>query len=616
MIHSVKSSFAGPTTDGISQGKPYNLQSMTQELTTPLKTVLLPSSVTVKKLSEILHLPVAAVITELMKNGILATINEEIDFDTATIIAQDLGFEAKAAEEEIEEGRLTIEGFTKLLIEEKSSGKNLSPRPPIVTILGHVDHGKTTLLDTIRKANVAAGEAGGITQHISAYQVKKHKQLITFIDTPGHEAFSAMRKRGLSIADIAILVVAADDGVRPQTKEVIEYLKEHKLPVIVAINKIDKPEAKPERVKQELAEHGILFEEWGGDTMCTEISAKGNINIDKLLDNILLVAEVEDFRADHKRDGFAVILESHLDPQKGPVATALVRTGTLKVGQDVIAGSAFGRIRRIEDFAGKNLQTAGPSVPATLYGFSAAPQTNDIVQVVSGKSLARSRSKEAATGKNKLGKIQTEDEENIKKLPVLLKADVQGSLEAIDQILSTIHSDEVTLELIASGVGSITESDVRMAASANALILGFNSEPTSVAKRMAENAKITIETYNIIYKLVEAIKDKLTAMLPPEIVRTDSGRLAVLAIFKTGKRDMIVGGRVSEGKFLRGSLIEIKRNDEIVGKGKMLNLQRNKENADEVGQGNECGVVFEGNTKIEVGDTLICYKEEEKRRIL
>lgn len=592
---------------------------MTTETEPIVEIIGLPSSVTVKKLAELLSVPVAAVITELMKNGILATINEEIDFDTASIIAGELGFETKPALEEVLEGSLTLEGLNKLLAEEKNSGKNLSPRPPIVTILGHVDHGKTTLLDTIRKASVAAGEAGGITQHISAYQAKKHKELITFIDTPGHEAFSAMRKRGLSIADIAILVVAADDGVRPQTKEVIEFLKEHKLPTIVAINKIDKPEAKPERVKQELAEHGVLFEEWGGDTMYIEVSAKSNINIDKLLDSILLVAEVEDFRADQKRDGLAVILESHLDPQKGPVATALVRTGTLKIGQDIVAGGAFGRIRRIEDFLGKSLPSAGPSVPATLYGFNSTPQTNDVVQVVSGKGLARLRSKEALlkdTAKSKVGKIQNEDEKEMKKLTILLKADVQGSLEAIEQILSTIQSDEVILEILDSAVGSITESDVRTASSANALIVGFNSEPTSVAKRLAETSKVEIVTYNIIYKLVDAIKDRLTALLPPEIVRTDFGRLSVLAIFKTGKRDMIVGGRVSEGKLVRGSLIEIKRDDEIIGSGKMQNLQQNKQNADEVGQGNECGVVFEGTVKITAGDTLICYKEEEKRRTL
>ncbi len=583
---------------------------------TPSQNVTLPSSVTVKKLSEYLNVPVTALITELMKNGILATINEEIDFETASVIASDLGFETTLAEEESAEGVITLESLNKILSEEKTSGKNLSPRAPVVTILGHVDHGKTTLLDTIRKASVASGEAGGITQHISAYQVKKQKQLITFVDTPGHEAFAAMRKRGLSIADIAILVVAADDGVRPQTKEVITYLKERKLPVIVAINKIDKPEAKPERVKQELAEHGILFEDWGGDTMSIEISAKNNINIDKLLESILLVAEVEDFRADHKRDGLAVVLESHLDPQKGAVATVLVRTGSLKVGQDIVAGKTFGRIRRIEDFAGRNLEVAIPSVPATIYGFNDTPQVNDIAHVVSNKGQARSYSKEALSKDGPRMIATGEEEEETKKLYLVIKADVQGSLEAILQILDSIHSDEVSLQIIASAVGSITESDIKIAETAGALVVGFNSEPTSVAKRLAEKSNIEIVTYNIIYKLVESLKERMADLLPPEIIRTDSGSLSVLAVFKTGKRDMILGGRVSEGKLLRGSLIEVVRDGEILGTGKMTNLQQNKQNADEVGQGNECGVVFEGNIKIAVGDTLVCYKEEERKRTL
>lgn len=589
------------------------------QATTP-KKVKIPSSVSVKKFAEILNLPVPRVITELMKNKIFATINEEIEFDTASIIAQDLGFETEEDLEAAGEATLTLERLLEICAQEKTSGKKLDGRPPVVTILGHVDHGKTTLLDTIRKANVAGGEAGGITQHISAYQVKKHGKTITFIDTPGHEAFSGMRQRGVSIADIAILVVAADDGVRPQTKEVITYLKERKLPVIVAINKIDKPEANLQRVKQELAEHDILIEEWGGQVMCVEISAKQNIGIDKLLENILLVAEVEDFQADTKRDGLAIVLESHLDPQKGPVATILVKTGTLKVGQDITAGTAYGRIRRIEDFAGKSITVATPSMPIILYGLNAPANTNDVVQVVSGKMAARVKSKEALLGKSatatKKSSSDQSQEDGIKRLNIILKSDVQGSLEAIQQILGTIHSNEVAVHEIASGVGSITESDVKLAETAGAIILGFNVTPTPVAKRMAEMSQVSIESFNIIYKLVEAVKDKLSAMLPPEIIRTDLGRLSVLAIFKTGKRDMIVGGRVTSGKMIRNAQIEVKRDDEVIGKGKLANLQHNKNNTDEVGQGNECGVTFEGSVKIQVGDTLICFKEEEKKRTL
>ena len=585
------------------------------------KIVKIPESISVKKFSEFLNLPVSRVITELLKNKILATINEEIDFETASIIANDLGFETEKDEAAESRGLTTLEKLVEICKREKESGKNLQSRPPIVTILGHVDHGKTTLLDAIRKTSVAAGEAGGITQHIRAYQVKKRGKVITFVDTPGHEAFSAMRERGVGIADIAVLVVAADDGVRPQTKEVIAYLKEKNIPTIVAINKVDKPEANSLRVKQELADNGIVMEEWGGKIISSEISAKKNIGIDGLLDNILLVAEVEDFQADSKRDGLAVVLESHLDPQKGPVATVLVKTGNLKVGQDIVAGSTFGRIRKMEDFSGKNLMSAGPSAPITIIGLESAPNTNDIIQVVSGKSAARMKStefkqqinnKKSVAGKQKI----YEPEEEIQKLNLIIKADVQGSLEAIEQILSTIKSEEVMINYIHTRVGNITESDVKLAASSRGIIVGFNIEITPVAKRLAEASEVEIKKFTVIYDLVKNVKKLLSDLIPPEIIRTDLGKLTVLAIFKRGKGNMIVGGRITQGKMEKGVMIEVKRNNEIIGNGKIANLQQNKVNAEEVNQGNECGITFEGNVKINTGDTIIAYKKEEKRKTI
>ncbi len=588
------------------------------------KKVNLPPTITVKKFSELLGLSLNTVITELMKNGILATINEQIDFETASIIAQDLGYEA--SEEIIEAGAaMTLEKLLEILKKEKESGENLHPRPPVVTILGHVDHGKTTLLDTIRKTNVAAKEAGGITQHIRAYQVKKKGQLITFVDTPGHEAFSAMRERGVSIADIAVLVVAADDGVRPQTKEVIEYLLAKKIPTIVAINKIDKPEANIQRVKKDLADHGILLEDWGGQVLSSEISAKQNIGIDGLLENILLVSEVEDFKAAGKNPALGIVLESHLDPHKGPVAIVLIKTGILKEGQDIIAGSAHGRVRKIEDFTGKKILEAGPSAPVAIIGLNIAPNANDILQAVTGKS-AKSKLEElrglSKTQTGKMGDFTAQKlfksiaDEKIKKLNIILKADVQGSLEAVEQILAEIKSDEVAVHYIATGVGNTTESEVRLAQASGAIIYGFNVETTPVASRLAESSRVEIKNYKIIYELVTDIKNKLIAMLPPEIERTDLGKMKVLAIFKTGKKDMIVGGKVASGKIANSSLIEVMRSDAVIGKGKLFNLQQNKVNVDEVASGNECGITFDGETKIKEGDVLVSYKEEVKKKSL
>ncbi|HAV11631.1 MAG TPA: translation initiation factor IF-2 [Candidatus Moranbacteria bacterium] len=587
------------------------------------KPVKIPATITVKKFSEVLNVPVSVIITELLKNKILATINEEIDYETASIIAEDLGFVTEEYVEIVDDQTMTLEKLLEICKTEKESGKNLQSRPPVVTILGHVDHGKTTLLDTIRKASVAEKEAGGITQHISAYQTKKKGQLITFVDTPGHEAFSGMRERGVSIADIAVLVVAADDGVRPQTKEVIKYLKEKKIPTVVAINKVDKPDANIQRVKQELADNDILIEQWGGSYICAEVSAKQNIGIDELLESILLVAEVEDFKADNKRDALGVVLEAHLDPNKGPVATILIKTGTLKVGQDVVVGKTYGRIRKIEDFIGKSLPVAGPSTPVSIMGLIDNPNTNDVLQVASGKTAARLKSKgigeassdqrERLTSQNMMRKIE---DEKVQKLNIILKADVQGSLEAIEQILSTIKSDEVAINYIEIGVGSITESDIKIASPSKAAIFGFNAEPTPVAKRLAEANGVEIKTYKIIYELVAEVKRLLIEMLPPEIIRTDYGKMEILGIFKTGKHDMIVGGKVIEGKIVKKSSIEVYRGEKMIGKGSLSNLQQNKVPADEVEKGNECGLVFEGDTKIKEGDVLLSYTEEERKKTL
>ncbi len=587
------------------------------------KKIIIPHSITLKRFSELLGVPVNIVITELIKNGIFATINEKIDFETASIIAQDLGYES--CEEAQDTGNsMTLEKLLELCKKEVESGENLKKRPPIVTILGHVDHGKTTLLDTIRKTSVAMKESGGITQHISAYQVKKKGQLITFIDTPGHEAFSAMRERGVSLADIAVLVVAADDGVRPQTKEVIEYLLTKKIPIVVAINKIDKPGINIQKVKQELAENGILLEEWGGAVLSSKISAKQNIGIDDLLDNILLIDEVEDFRANQERNALGIILEAYLDPHKGPVSNVLVKTGILKEGQDVIAGNTFGRVRRLEDFTGKRISEAKPGTPVSLIGLRSTPNSNDILQVVASKSIGQSKLNETRifshtdNGSN----LNTEKiysslaNAKLDKLNLIIKADVHGSLEAIQQILSEINSNQVAIEYIGTGVGNITESDVRFAAASKAVIFGFNAEITSVAKRMAENSNVEVKNYKIIYELVDDIKARLIAMLPDEFERVEFGKMKVLAIFKTGKHDMIVGGKVTSGRIENNSLLEVERKDMLIGKGKMGNLQSNKVDVNDCVRPNECGVTFMGDTKIKVDDTLISYKENLKKKAL
>ncbi len=582
------------------------------------KKVTIPEVVSVKRFSEILDLPVTTVMGELMKNGIMATINEEIDFETASIIGEELGYtileDLEIADNEI----ITLEKLFEICEKEKTSDKKLVERPPIVTVLGHVDHGKTTLLDAIRKTQVAKGETGGITQHITAYQAKKKGKLITLVDTPGHEAFAAMRERGVSIADIAILVVAADDGVRPQTKEVIKYLLEKSIPTVVAINKIDKPDANVDRVKKELADFNLIIEEWGGDIICNEVSAKNNIGIGKLLESVLLLAEVEEFEADANRDGLAIVLESHKDPQKGPVTTALVKTGSLQVGQDITVGNVYGRIRRLEDYNGNSVKKAPPSMPVTIFGLNAPAETNTIIQVANAKRSARLKSKEIAEkmAGNKKNVKSISSNDNIPKLNIIIKSDVQGSIEALEELLSQIPQQKVAINFVNSGVGNITESDVKLAINTDSIIYGFNVSTNAVARRLA-NDEIEIKNFGVIYEIVDDIKNNLIELLPEEIERTYFGKLEILGVFFTERDKMIVGGKVIDGKIIsKDAKIDVYRNDKLIGTGELENLQHNKVNIDEVRKGKECGITFRGNTKIKLGDVFEIYTQVIKEKSL
>ncbi len=596
--------------------------SMPQENKTLVK---IPFQLTVGDLAKRLEISAIEVIKKLMENGVMASINQIIDYETAVLIAEEFGFETSIEESAIDDEILTIEKLGELLKLEQETSDTLTMRAPIVTILGHVDHGKTTLLDTLRKTHIAEKESGGITQHISAYQAKKKGELITFIDTPGHEAFASMRERGAGIADIAILVVAADDGVKPQTKEVALFLMENKIPTIVAVNKIDKPEANVNRVKKELAELGVLVEGYGGDIPLNEISAKQNLGLDNLLDTILLVAEMQKFEANKERGALGVVLEAHKDPQKGAVATVIIKTGTLKVGQNITIGSINGRVRKIEDYAGKSVKSAGPSMPITLIGLPDVPNSNDVLQVQSGqldrkkrKLLARQGAfvSRGAVAHNSQDLIRNIDAALMKKFSIIIKADTKGTLEAIKQILKTIPSDEVSLDILYAGVGPITETDIQAAQTGTAAVYGFSVSPTSIASRFAENNKVSVKSYNVIYELVADIKEQMSELLDPEIKRIDIGRLKVLAVFKNLKKGIVVGGKIMDGKLIKGELLEILRDKELQGSGKLVQLQHNKQDVAEVKEGLECGITFEGKDKIFPGDIIACYKEEKIKRKL
>jgi len=562
------------------------------------------------------------VIKKLMELGILATINQEIDVDTAVIVAEEYGLDVEVTEAiKVTDKKDTIDVTT---IEDNQA--SLVERPPVVTVMGHVDHGKTTLLDAIRHTKVTEQEAGGITQHIGAYQVDVDGKQITFIDTPGHEAFTTMRARGAQATDIAILVVAADDGVMPQTVEAINHAKAAGIPIIVAINKIDKPNASPDKVKQQLTEYGLVPEEWGGQTVCVEISALKGQGIDQLLEMILLVAEIEELKANPERPASGIVIESELDKGRGPVATVIVQNGTLRVGNSVSAGTTFGRVRSMTNDKGQRIKEARPSVPVQVQGFAEVPQAGEKFYVVDEKTarlLSEKRKEEQRKkklqqqSKVSVGDLFKQLDENEKKeLNVVLKADVQGSLEALKGSLEKIKSEEVEVNVIHSGVGAVSETDVMLASASNAIIIGFNVRPDVNAKKAAENEGIDIRLYRVIYEAIEDITNLMAGLLEPEYQEKYLGRAEVRAIFKVPKVGTVAGSYIVDGKITNKSKVRVIRDGVVIYEGEVGSLKRFKDDVKEVEQGYECGIGIENFNDIKVGDIIEAFTFEEVQRKL
>ena len=579
------------------------------------KKIKLPGFIKVRDFADVLKLPVTDVIKTLIKNGVMATINEEVDFDTASIVAQDLNFEVETlADTTHKEFGL---GFLQEILKAEKE-ETLKSRSPIVTIMGHVDHGKTTLLDTIRKTKVAEGESGGITQHIGAYRVQKNGKWITFLDTPGHEAFSEMRARGANVTDIIVLVVAADDGVRPQTLEVINRAKFTETPMIVAINKIDKPEANIIKVKQELAGVGVLTEEWGGKTIAVEISAKQGIGIDNLLEMILLTAEIENLRANPQGKTIGTVIESRMTQGKGATATVIVQNGTLKVGDIVAAGIAFGRVRSLDDEKGRKLKDAGPSIPVQISGLSETPKAGDILQVLENldesRHIAMSAKKKEQS--HRFARHGLAGDLTTKSLNLVLKADVAGSLEAIKQSIAKLKNDEVKINILSDDVGEINESDVLLASSSKATVVGFRVKTNSKAEGLARQSKVTIDSYDVIYELLEDVTTAVIKMFTPELEKIVYGTAKVLAIFRTEKGIMIVGGKVVNGDLKKNSRIIIYRGEAELGRAEIMELQQTKVMAKTIGTNEEFGIKLKTPVKILEGDILESFEEKIKPKTL
>jgi len=581
----------------------------------------IPHSLSVRQLADLLQASAIDIIKRLMRNGIMANINQAIDYEAAAAVAADLGYEAhpkiRAAQKSV-----SVIGEIKrqqLLGEERGG---LRPRPPVITIMGHVDHGKTRLLDAIRQTNVMATEAGSITQHIGAYQVEVNGQKITFLDTPGHEAFTAMRARGAQVTDITVLVVAADDGVMPQTLEAIDHARAAGVPIVVAINKIDKPSANPELVKQQLADAGLLIEEWGGDVICVLTSAKEKKGIPDLLENLLVVAEMENLEADPSRPAVGVVIEAKLDKTRGPLATVLVHTGSLRPGDTVIVGNTWGRLKAMFNDKGKRVKRAEPSTPVEILGLDSVPQAGDTLTAVAGerqaKALIQKRQAEAQQEPSLILKpvslsnlFDQISAGKVKELNIILKADVQGSIEPIRSSLEQLATEEVQVRVIHSGSGNITESDVMLAIASKGLIIGFNTGSEPGAQRLAEREGVTIRNYDVIYNLVDDVGKALKGMLEPSYVEVIDGRAEVRAVFPAGRKGHVAGVYVSEGKVSRGTSARLWREGQIICESIVSSLRRFKDDVKEVAAGYECGVGVKDFDDFQVGDTLEFFRREK-----
>lgn len=582
-----------------------------------VKTVAVPAAVSVHDFAARLGLPTTKVIGELMKNGVMATINESIDFETAHIIGEELGFDVTL--EEVKDER-------PVRAESEKTGTP-QDRPPVVAVMGHVDHGKTSLLDAIRSTTVASGEAGGITQHIGAYQVKKGERLITFLDTPGHEAFSAIRAHGVKVTDVVVVVVAADDGVKPQTQEAIRLAKESEVGIVVAINKVDKPDADVNRVKQELSEAGLVPDDWGGDTPCVEVSAKQDKGLQELLDMVLLVADIKKPAAIYEGQASGVIIESHIETGRGPVVTVLVQEGTLHAHEFLVAGSTYGKVRAMEDFTGKQIKSATPSTPVVISGFKSVPRFGDWFEVVADEKAARewqnSRERESSIKSLIQPKsVSAKDIERavtagqVKELTVLVKADAQGSLESITQAFRSLENDEVRVKIVSSGIGDISENDINTAVATGAIVLGFHVSISAAVNQLAKRSGVSFQLYKVIYDLLDDVREWLSDMLEPEVVETEIGELELLAVFKTTKDRVICGGKVIRGQAEAGAHIIVKRGDETIGEVDMLELQKQQQSAQTVFADEECGMAVSREITPEVGDHFIFVKRETVERSL